>query len=180
MTNRVFRIALLTASAAWSQPPVVVARIRNVQASEYVMVSQARPLAVRLLAQAGLRLVWDGRDPQAETIAVQIDDRAPHDVPLAAMAYALPFASGPATRVHVLRSRLQPPPSISAGTMLGYILAHEIAHVLEGGEFHSNAGVMKARWEIPDYLAMQQDHLGFTPEDVQRMQMHFRATASSR
>jgi hypothetical protein len=29
-----------------------------------------------------------------------------------------------------------------------YVLAHEIAHIIEGSDRHSDSGVMKAEWDL--------------------------------
>jgi hypothetical protein len=41
-------------------------------------------------------------------------------------------------------------PSDYRDALLGYVLAHEIGHVLEGLVRHSGAGVMKASWNRAD------------------------------
>jgi hypothetical protein len=54
-------------------------------------------------------------------------------------------------------------------TLLGYVLAHETAHVLEGAGPHSDEGLMKARWNSRDFERMFLGQLQFAPEDVQRI-----------
>lgn len=51
-------------------------------------------------------------------------------------------------------------------SVLGYVLAHEIAHVLEGISRHSLSGIMKPAWSARDYLEMQWNTLRFTEDDV--------------
>jgi predicted Zn-dependent protease len=55
----------------------------------------------------------------------------------------------------------------SEATILGYVLAHEIAHVLQGIARHSATGIMRARWTDNDLRQMGIRVLAFTPEDVQ-------------
>jgi hypothetical protein len=50
------------------------------------------------------------------------------------------------------------------------VLAHEISHVLQGTNQHSETGLMKARWNGQDYDAMQQKPLEFTSFDVTLIQ----------
>ena len=49
---------------------------------------------------------------------------------------------------------------------LGYVLAHEIAHVLQRISRHSNSGIMKSKWDGRDYAEMRRISLGFSEEDV--------------
>ena len=73
------------------------------------------------------------------------------------MANALPYASG-GSRITVLLDRLAPRFKLAigsqAGILLGHVLAHEIAHVLEGIARHSATGLMKARWSEDDFQQM--------------------------
>jgi hypothetical protein len=58
-------------------------------------------------------------------------------------------------------------PSVHIPTVLGYVLAHETAHILEGVGRHSDEGLMKAIWSSRDFERMFWGSLQFTPEDVQ-------------
>jgi hypothetical protein len=182
--KRLLVMAILLTASVWGRTRetglVVIARISNIQPSEYLMVANAKPLVVRLLAKAGVRLVWDGRDATAQTVAIRMDDTVPRGVPRQAMAYALPFATGTTPRIHILRNRLMNPPWISAGTFLGYVIAHEIAHVLEGNDHHSDGGLMEAKWGPAEYRAMQHQQLEFGPDDVDQNSARPDSTSGSR
>jgi hypothetical protein len=100
-------------------------------------------------------------------IELQLGARTPAQFHPGAMAYAMPFgASG--TRIHIFCDRVRnTQPDGGSGTILGYVMAHEIAHVLQGVSRHSAEGVMKAHWEIPDYGRMKKGTLAFDPTDVE-------------
>lgn len=51
-------------------------------------------------------------------------------------------------------------------TLLAYVLAHEITHVIQGVSRHSPSGVMKARWSEQDRAAIASRQLGFDDLDV--------------
>ena len=69
-------------------------------------------------------------------------------------AYAnIYFASLNASRAH---------PELSDGEMLGYVIAHEVGHLLLGANSHSDTGVMQARWRGPALHAAAQQALYFT------------------
>ncbi len=54
-------------------------------------------------------------------------------------------------------------------TLLAHVLVHEITHILQGINRHSDSGVMKAHWAAGDYMAMLQKPLPFTEKDVDLM-----------
>ena len=56
---------------------------------------------------------------------------------------------------------------------LGGLLAHEIAHMLQGVARHSRTGVMKAPWTERDLEALVKGALPFAPEDVTLIQARF-------
>jgi len=51
--------------------------------------------------------------------------------------------------------------------LLAHVLVHEITHVLEGVDRHSETGVMKALWTEADYVQMRAKPLPFTDWDIQ-------------
>jgi hypothetical protein len=46
-------------------------------------------------------------------------------------------------------------------SLLGYVWAHEIGHVLEGVVRHSGEGILKARWNLYDHALMGAEVLNF-------------------
>jgi hypothetical protein len=56
--------------------------------------------------------------------------------------------------------------NVSSISQHAYVMAHEIAHVLEGVSRHSAEGVMKARWENSDYRQMESGTLSFDSADA--------------
>ena len=49
---------------------------------------------------------------------------------------------------------------------LAHVLVHEIAHILQGTNGHSDTGVMKAHWTEGDYSQMRFKPLAFTSADI--------------
>jgi hypothetical protein len=122
------------------------------------------------------------RGEGAVGIEMQLDAKTPAQFHAGAMAYAMPFGvSG--TRIHVFCDRVRnAQPDGGTGTILGYVMAHEVAHVLQGVSRHSAEGIMKARWEIPDYRQMKSGTLPFDPTDAELIHeaLEKRATQSAR
>src|SRR3981189_277782 len=49
------------------------------------------------------------------------------------------------------------------GTVLGHVMAHEIAHLLLGTNSHAAEGIMRAQWQRDDLLSASKGELLFTP-----------------
>ena len=58
---------------------------------------------------------------------------------------------------------------------MAYVIVHEITHILQGIDWHSKGGVMKARWDSSDYTRMKWGQLRFTALDVVMIQGGFAA-----
>ena len=77
-------------------------------------------------------------------------------------------ASG--TEITVYKDRLQrflADTPVCRKVAAGYVLAHELAHVMQGVARHSESGIMKARWAREDCDAMASHQLAFTQSDVE-------------
>jgi hypothetical protein len=51
---------------------------------------------------------------------------------------------------------------VDLGTLLGHVVAHEIAHLLLGTNAHSDTGIMRPHWSEQDLLNASKGHLLFT------------------
>ena len=54
--------------------------------------------------------------------------------------------------------------------LLAHVLVHEITHILQGTDRHSETGVMKARWVAQDFDRMRIKPLPFTELDITLIQ----------
>jgi hypothetical protein len=182
-TNRLWRVLLglvlvletgvgMAATRAPKPKPtsprvIVYVRQDNLLVAE---LGRAEKTAITIFASIGVPVVFragtkDKSKEESVSIEMQLDVRVPAQFHAGAMAYAMPFGiSG--TLIHVFCERVRnTSPDSGTGTILGHVMAHEIAHVLEGVNRHSVEGVMKARWEIPDYRLMRSGTLPFDPAD---------------
>jgi hypothetical protein len=66
---------------------------------------------------------------------------------------------------------------INLGTLLGYVMAHEIGHLLLGTNSHSEAGIMRPQWNGRDLANASKGELHFT--QAQGQTMRARVAASS-
>ena len=63
---------------------------------------------------------------------------------------------------------------VELGTLLGHVLAHEIAHLLLGANSHSETGIMRAHWDNKDLDEARKNALLFT--DAQSLAMREKVT----
>jgi hypothetical protein len=85
-----------------------------------------------------------------------------------ALAYASPYEG---SHIVIMLDRVQRYASGNATgrwqDVLAYVMAHEIAHILEGMSRHSKSGIMKATFEPGDARDMMTHSLRFDDDDVQ-------------
>ena len=136
---------------------------------------QAKERAAKMFAEAGVRIDWrigrpSGAQPGREpVIVVRLAEHTPADYLPGALAFAKVYEG-----VHITvfwdriesQCRLAPPVLV-----LAHVLVHEITHILQGIDRHSESGVMKSRWTPEDYRAMAIKPLRFTPLDVELIQL---------
>lgn len=94
-----------------------------------------------------------------------------------ALAYALAYEG---VHIQVFYDRI----AVSDPDLVPYLLAnvvvHEITHILQGIDRHSDSGIMKARWTAYDFTMMKRHQLGFTDFDVELIQCGLAARAARR
>ena len=132
-------------------------------------VFRAQAEASDILGKIGVRLTWKA-DPRACAgddlrIVINLSENTPEDYRPNAMAFALPYER---RTIVVFYDRVQ---SARVRPLLGHVLAHEIAHILQGVPVHSATGIMKPRWTARDFAEMCRKPLGFTAQDVQMIQL---------
>lgn len=124
--------------------------------------------AAQILKQAGVWIEWrnDERSCAAAEngIVVTLSLATPADMHPGAFAYAMPYER---TRIVLFYDRVRNAvTSRAVPTLVGHVLAHEIAHMLQGVSQHSASGIMKPHWDSGDYVEMQRGRLNFTEEDI--------------
>jgi len=132
------------------------------------VVTRAQGVAVKIFAGVGVKLEWHGYHAcpagQERTIKISLVQHTGQTLKPGALAYAEPFEG---IHIRVFYDRVQSAvDSQTVPVLLAHVLVHEITHMLEGSDQHSDSGVMKRRWDRNDYLQMAQRTLTFTEEDV--------------
>jgi hypothetical protein len=173
-----------------SEPRVRV-HLVNIMTVPAPALARARDVAAGLFSAIGVRLEWKEGEARLlyktgtctrlanEILEVQFDEVAAARFPRDALAYTVLGQDG--ITVHIFCNRVATAHSRDlTPVLLGYVLAHEITHALEGVARHSEGGLMKAHWTSEDYNRMSQQHLRFAQEDAQLVRAHIDAASHCR
>ncbi len=135
--------------------------------------AQAEDVAARIFAEIGVPIRWrDGQPPKDSqgkmgvTLWIRLRTEAARVFWLGALARTAPEDGQPVIDVYYSRVAAASYRIRLVPVVLGYVLAHEMAHVLQGAGRHSSEGIMKAKWVFRDYLEMEAGQLAFTTEDT--------------
>lgn len=146
--------------------------------------------ALMVLQDAGLQVRWlncpAGRereplcdqDPEEGEIRLRIvgDSRGGDNA--RSLGYALPLPNGGgvnATALFGALRRVRRGAPVSTAQLLGYVIAHEIGHLLLGVNSHSRRGLMAAPWNHEDLLRISQRQLHFTAQQGRRIRQAVQA-----
>ena len=136
------------------------------------LTSSATSMASSMLQQAGVTIAWQCPGPRASGVPrtwlrIELVEGNPDERRPGVLAVSYPYA-GCSKGITVFYDRIQ---SLARGTnrqsaLLAYVLVHEITHVIQGVNRHSQTGVMKARWSEEDRAAIFERRLGFEEHDA--------------
>jgi hypothetical protein len=119
-----------------------------------------------MFAGIGVTIDWRrlGGGCPAQVIRIRLTDQTPKYLMPGALAYARPYDG---TYIRLFYDRIsEKRPAGKVTRLLAHVLVHEITHVLQGIERHSEEGVMKAHWNEEDFMDMAVKPLPFTDEDI--------------
>jgi hypothetical protein len=143
--------------------PVLTAAVHNYAAVPGDVLTDAEAEAARIFRHAGVRLQWVGPFASAAQVRVQILSR-PMTVRTGTRPDVLGLATVDCGMVWVLYDRVvdtSESVSVPTSRVLGFVMAHEIGHVLLAGRGHSHVGLMKPGLEP---RVLRTGLIGFTPE----------------
>jgi hypothetical protein len=134
-----------------------------------------------MFAAAEVRIEWRGHSQEGRrlpggALSIGLALNTPAHLLPGALAFARVYEG---VHIDVFCDRLDrlAPGSKLAVPLLAHVLVHEITHILQGVDRHSDTGVMKACWNGPDYAAMASSPLPFTPEDILLIRLGLAARA---
>jgi hypothetical protein len=132
----------------------------------------AQHISKQIMATAGISLQWiqcgeKGSKDEVDAVIDVIAD-APLDFHPGALAYALPFEG---MHIVVMEDRLAFGGDRLLPVLLGHVISHELAHLLQGCILHSEHGIMKAHWTNKDYGDMLWRPMRFSTADAELIQL---------
>jgi hypothetical protein len=133
-----------------------------------VVLGRAKSIVVSIFERIDVHIKFAGlkrAENDTAVIAIQFDSGVSRSFQSGALAYSLPYGRR-GTLIHIFSDRVLKATSRElAGPYLGHVMAHEIAHVLQGINRHSDSGVMKPHWDGRDFYQMMFHSLDFTSQD---------------
>ncbi|MGE5114335.1 MAG: hypothetical protein ACM3JB_26025 [Acidobacteriaceae bacterium] len=172
---------------AKERPSIVIA-VYNDAAVPDRDLANAEERGTYVLRQADVNVLWANRSGLTPTgvrrdqvpiaftgISLHIIDKpqkAGGDV--FGMAFVASEGIGNYVDVFYGRIRALEAERLDSATVLGYVMAHEIGHLLLGVQSHSKLGIMQPRWEPAQLRKASMGKLLFTPEQSERMQSRLR------
>jgi len=173
-------VAAMVGTTVWAGPIPAAERQVTVcmsQTGNLGLENQAKVVASDIYAAIGVKILWhDPRQCPAEAILVTFSNETPALLLPGALAYAMPFDGA---HIVVFYDRVKNRPG-SVSCLLGHVIAHEVAHILQGLIRHSESGIMKAQWTGADYQQMTWKPLQFTDEDVMLIYGGLKVSEASR
>jgi hypothetical protein len=134
----------------------------------------AQSYTSRLLADAGVRIVWRSGAPasgasELPRVHMTFVAIAPPEFRAKpkALGAAAPFGAG-VRRITIFSDRLArfvQPLRVRTGAVVGHIFAHELVHILQGAAAHSDRGLMRENWTREDLDTMSRHGLPMTGFD---------------
>lgn len=118
-----------------------------------------------IFATIGVKVEWrSSYKCPTDALRISLKESTPENFHPGALAYAQPYDR---TNIVVFLDRIVEARSREQrGTVLAYVMAHEITHILQGVCRHSDSGLMKAHWTAVDFQAMSLGRLIFAAQDV--------------
>ena len=133
----------------------------------------AQKLAEQMFATAGIRVAWRiGAPSEANLVeerpmVVRFAASTPASDHPGALAFAVPYEG---VHIKIFYGRVKAGAPRITQVVLAHVLVHEMTHILQGIDRHSETGIMKAHWTAQDYTDMAWKALSFTSDDIDRIQ----------
>ena len=136
----------------------------------------AETLVSDIFAKVGVCIMWhagsppkDYRSDAGRTIfRIRWAERVPATTDASALAVARPLSPDASITLYEesLRRFLNRYRD-TQNLVFSYVVAHELAHLMQGLNRHSDSGILKAQWSYKDVYQMASGRLEFTAYDVQ-------------
>jgi hypothetical protein len=135
--------------------------------------------AASIFVSAGVKLEWHSEagfcKGNLDEIVVRFITSTPKAFHPGALAYALPYEE---VHIEVFYDRISQSDPALAPSLMAHVIVHEITHILQSIDQHSNGGIMKAVWTSSDYTQMKCGQLRFAASDIEMIHDGFAARAA--
>jgi hypothetical protein len=174
-------LAMTATGAVWAETgigdtnPAVCLSYVNESIVPVSVLARAKAIVTDRYAAIGVRIPsgsCQSITAGSATIQIQFVAAAPVRLQPGTLAYSTPYAFNGA-RVQMIWGRISQINDRPA-ELLGYVLAHEVGHVLEGVSRHSDEGIMKAHWAVREYADIKMGKFAFASEDAELIHMGIR------
>jgi hypothetical protein len=184
-------------AGAMSFAETITVRVHNVAGAHAAVIAEGKRGASRIFERVGIAVRWadcspadpggvssqiceETYEPSRFTVVID-DDFVNAPIEDTALGFALPFLAG---RNHaavvyprIRRLTAQNRDLMDCGSLLGVVLAHEIAHLLFGSMSHGS-GIMRANWTRGEFKSIGQRRFSFTPEQGADLRAGLRSRGS--
>ncbi len=133
----------------------------------------AMRVATGIFKRIGIALEWrspkDVKDGARIPLHIEIALETAQDRAPGALAISYPFNCTKRITVFYDRIRMSNGHVSRESALFGYVLVHEITHVLQGTDTHADQGIMKAHWDDADRTAIYRGKLSFSGDDIRQI-----------
>ena len=180
-------LAVSHQAVATADSPTMTVLVLNHAGIPREVLTEAQAVASRIYAAAGVTIVWTEpasvpRPSSAFRLTMTILPMASFSgrSRSAAVMGTAPGVNGsaPAKLAYAFYDRVEEfarERGLDTATTVGYVMAHEIGHLLLGRHSHSRAGLMRAVWGQGEVLGMAAGVLAFNESEARVVRMNARA-----
>jgi hypothetical protein len=163
-TTLAMTLTAAVAVQARDKGQTVIVYVQNAANVPMDVKDRAEELASSMFVAIGVKINWRNGEPSTSSqsaLAIKLSRNTPIAEKPGALAYAMPREG-----VHIVVFWDRMEVGLIPAEMLAHVMAHEIAHILEGVSRHSESGIMRAQWTEDDHKLMKTHPLSFADEDV--------------
>lgn len=171
--------------------PTLTVQIYNYSQAPPAVLARAEHEAGGILRAAGLQVIWlecpakplanenpgpcqkspEAGDLRLRILPAPIQNQFPDSV----FGFAVHPVLASVYYDFALRRAKQDDAEFEIPLVLGWVIAHELGHLLLGSNGHSSKGIMQPRWEPNQVRQLMMGTLLFTPEQSKRMSVEAEA-----
>ena len=163
---------LLAREVSGANVPTICVVLRNEADVPAQILGAAQGRLGRIYENAGFEIVWDDDDgSRGGCIVLKLEAQAVI-APSSADVMGLALRRGRTRTAHIFFLRVADSAQkhhMTLATLLGYVMAHEIGHLLLPADSHSSKGLMRGDWSVAQMQDARIGKLAFTETETRLM-----------